>query len=296
MAQQNSITAIVVTFNSAAVLPDCLAALSRNRVPAIVVDNASEDASCDIARTHGADVIRNGRNEGYGRANNQGIVAAQTKYVLVVNPDLQISNGAVNRLVAAAARYLDAGVLAPRIVEPSGRIFFQPRSLLSPPQLNNANASSIPSGDACVPFVSGACLLFRRDTFLRVGGFDPAIFLFYEDDDLCRRMRDAGHSVIFVDDAVAFHSRGQSTPTSSSRRFRARWHLAWSERYIAEKYGLPAASMWGAVSSIAKTIGYAFALNPRKCVAHAGSVAGALAWRRGASALEREGLSARSRL
>ncbi|HZB37140.1 MAG TPA: glycosyltransferase, partial [Beijerinckiaceae bacterium] len=63
------VTAIVVAFDSAHVLPACLDALRREDVPAIVVDNASEDGSAEMAEAHGARVIRNARNEGYGRAN-----------------------------------------------------------------------------------------------------------------------------------------------------------------------------------------------------------------------------------
>ena len=75
----------------------------------------------------GATVIANARNEGYGRANNIGVAAADTPYVLIVNPDLELTKGAAAALLAAAERYPDAGMLAPRIVEPSGRIFLQPR-------------------------------------------------------------------------------------------------------------------------------------------------------------------------
>ena len=236
-----AITAIVVSYDSAEVLPACLDALAGEGVPAIVVDNASGDESRTIAEQRGARVIANARNEGYGRGNNIGIAAAETPFVLIVNPDLELGAGAAAALLAAAERYPDAGMLAPRIVEPSGRIFLQPRSLLSPDHLNRSGAMVVPEGDACLPFLSGACLLIRRELFMALGGFDPAIFLFYEDDDLCRRMRDAGHSLIHVHEAEARHGRGRSSTPSPQRRFKARWHLAWSERYIARKYGLSGA-------------------------------------------------------
>ncbi|HEY5796697.1 MAG TPA: glycosyltransferase family 2 protein [Bosea sp. (in: a-proteobacteria)] len=284
------ITAIVVAYDSAEVLPACLSALAGEGVAAVVVDNASGDASADIARAHGATVIANMRNEGYGRANNQGVAASATPYVLIVNPDIEVRPGAIAALLAAAERYPDAGMLAPRIVEPSGRIFLQPRSLLSPAHLNRPRAMAVPDGDACLPFLSGACLLIRRDVFLALGGFDPAIFLFYEDDDLCRRMRDGGHALIHVHEAEAGHGRGRSSAPSPARRFKARWHLAWSEGYVAAKYGLPRPSLLKILENLAKAAGYALLLNLDKAYAHAGSAAGALAWRRGRTALDREGL------
>lgn len=285
-----AITAIVVSYDSAEVLPACLDALAREGVPAIVVDNASGDASRAIAEAKGARVVANARNEGYGRANNIGVAAAGTPYVLIVNPDLELGRGAAAALLEAAERYPDAGMLAPRIVEPSGRIFLQPRSLLSPAHLNRAGAMAIPEGDACLPFLSGACLLIRRELFIALGGFDPAIFLFYEDDDLCRRMRDAGHALVHVHGAEARHGRGRSTAPSPRRRFKARWHLAWSEHYIARKYGLAGPGPIRMLANIGKAAGYGLLLKRDKMFAHAGSAAGARAWRRGETALAHEGL------
>ena len=297
-----AITAIVVSYDSAEVLPACLDALAGEGVPVIVVDNASDDDSRAIAAAKGAQVIANARNEGYGRANNIGVAAAGTPYVLIVNPDLEIGRGAAAALLEAADRYPDAGMLAPRIVEPSGRIFLQPRSLLSPAHLNCSGTMAIPEGDACLPFLSGACLLIRREVFVALGGFDPAIFLFYEDDDLCRRMRDAGHALVHVHGAEARHGRGRSTAPSPQRRFKARWHLAWSEHYIARKYGLAGPGPIRMLENIGKAAGYGLLLKREKMFAHAGSAAGAGggpdpdalagvgAGRRGETALAHEGL------
>jgi len=288
-----AITAIVVAYDSAEVLPACLDALAGEGARTIVVDNASGDGSREVAERHSARVIANARNEGYGRANNIGVAAAETPYVLIVNPDLELRPGAAAALLAAAERYPDAGMLAPRIVEPSGRVFLQPRSLLSPPHLNRSGAMVVPEGDACLPFLSGACLLIRRELYRALGGFDPAIFLFYEDDDLCRRMRDAGHALIHVHEAEARHGRGRSTAPSPQRRFKARWHLAWSHRYVAGKYGLPQPGPIGTLENLGKAAGYALLLNSEKAHAHAGSAAGARAWARGETALAHEGLESK---
>lgn len=290
-SQPADITAIVVAYDSAQLLPACLAALAGEGVAAIVVDNASGDGSAELGARLGAQVLRNTRNEGYGRANNRGVRAAGTPFVLIVNPDLELAPGAVAALLAAAKAYPDAAAFAPRIVEPSGRVFLQPRSLLSPDHLNQARRIVMPEGDACLPFLSGACLLLRREVFLALGGFDPAIFLFYEDDDLCRRLREAGHALVHVEAAAARHARGGSTAPSPERRFTARWHLAWSEYHVARKWRLPLPGFGKIVENAAKTIGYGLILNREKMMAHAGSVAGALAARAGRSALARQGLS-----
>jgi N-acetylglucosaminyl-diphospho-decaprenol L-rhamnosyltransferase len=285
------LTAIVVAYDSAHVLPRCLAALKGEGVATIVVDNASGDGSADLAETLGATVIRNARNEGYGRANNIGVRAATGEFILVVNPDVTLAPGAVAVLVAAAARHPDAGLIAPRIVEPDERLFFQPRSLLSPYLPNPSGILRLPEGDCCAPFLSGACFMMRRELFLRLGGFDEAIFLFYEDDDLCRRIADEGCALVHVHDAVARHGRGGSSAPRKGRAFTSRWHQAWSRGNVSRQYGLrdPALGMF--LVNAMKAAGAALILNRSLMERYGGSAAGALAWLRGRSALEREGLA-----
>lgn len=286
-----TVTAVVVAHDSAAVLPDCLAALARDGVPAIVVDNASRDGSASLAEQVGAQVVRNARNEGFGRAMNIGMAAAATEFCLLTNPDLTYEPGAVAALLRAAGQWPDAGLLAPRIIEPDGRFFWQARSLLSPSLANPGGKPSLPDGDCCAPFLSGASLLVRREMLLALGGFDPNIFLFYEDDDLCRRVVEAGHALIHVHDAVARHVRGGSTSPGPGRVFRARWHLAWSRGYVGRKWGLPDEGPAPLVVNGLKALGSALLLNRRLMERYGGSAAGAWAFRRGAAAIDREGLA-----
>jgi GT2 family glycosyltransferase len=280
-----------VAFDSAHALPECLGALAADGVPALVVDNASTDDTAALAEGQGARVIRNPRNEGYGRANNIGARAAGTEFLLVVNPDCTVEKGAVAALVEAARRYPDAGLFAPRIVEPSGRVFYQPRSLLSPYLHNPQGILVLPEGEACAPFFSGACFLIRRDLFLRLGGFDENIFLFYEDDDLCRRVADAGHALIYVPQAMVRHGRGRSSEPKRGRIFTSRWHQAWSRAYVSRKYGLPnpAPGMFAAnaLKAAAAVLTFRRSLMER----YGGSAAGAWAFLAGRQALRREGLS-----
>jgi N-acetylglucosaminyl-diphospho-decaprenol L-rhamnosyltransferase len=288
--RSETITAIVVAYDSAALLPSCLDALARNGVAAVVVDNASLDGSADIAAREGAFVIRNDVNQGYGRANNQGVAAATTSFVLIVNPDLLLAGDAVGKLLDAAKSYPDAVMFAPRITEPDGRVFFQAQSLLAPPHWNRGRKDRVvPEGDACAPFLSGACLMVRREAYLAAGGFDPEIFLFYEDDDLCRRFGDIG-ALVHVDAARAVHQRGGSTAAAKGRRFTTRWHMAWSHAYVAAKWGRGRPALAGCTLNILKAFGYRLLLKPDMVERHWGSAIGYLAFMRGRRALERQGL------
>jgi N-acetylglucosaminyl-diphospho-decaprenol L-rhamnosyltransferase len=285
------VTAIVVTHDSEGVLPACLAAIERDGVPTLVVDNASADRSAAVAEQRGHTLLRSTRNEGYGRAANLGARACETPFILIMNPDIVLDPGAVPALIQAAERYSDAGMLAPRIVEPDGRFFFQPRSLLSPYLHNPGGRLALPEGDCCAPFLSGACFLVRCDLFLRLGGFDPNIFLFYEDDDLCRRIADAGHALVHVHDAVAHHARGASSAARPGRMFRTRWHQAWSRAYVSRKYGLPDPAARMLVLNALKTVLALFSFRRSVVERYAGSAAGALASLAGRTALGREGLA-----
>ena len=211
----SDVAAVVVAFNSAAVLPACLQSLRAEGLERIlVVDNASSDETRAIAKAAGAELLENARNEGFGRAANRGIEAAGDADALLVNPDILVSPGALAALRRAAARYPEAGLLAPRLLEEDGRVFFQAQSFLSPYLPNPKGVKWQPDGDCCAPFLSGAALLIRRAAWRVVGGFDREIFLFYEDDDLCRRFAEAGWPLIHVQEAEMRHARGASNPPS----------------------------------------------------------------------------------
>ncbi|MBB4039621.1 GT2 family glycosyltransferase [Microvirga flocculans] len=285
------VTAIVVTFDSAHALPECLGALRADGVSALVVDNASADETVAVAEGQGARVIRNARNEGYGRANNIGARAADSEFILVVNPDCVVGAGAVAALVDAARRYPDAVLFAPQIVEPSGRVFYQPRSLLASYLTNPHGKLVLPEGEACAPFFSGACFLIRRDAFLSLGGFDDNIFLFYEDDDLCRRVADSGAALVYVPQALVRHGRGRSSGEKPGRIFTSRWHQAWSRAYVSRKYGLPDPAPGMFAVNALKALGACLTFQRKLIERYGGSAAGALAFLRGVKALEREGVT-----
>lgn len=217
-----------------------------------------------MASGQGARVIQLDQNLGYGRANNIGARAAETPYILIVNPDVIVQPGAIDALVHAANNDPDHVLFSPKIVEPDGRVFDQHVGLLG-------------------PFASGACFLMRRDVFLGIGGFDENIFLFYEDDDLCRRLSDRGQSPVYVDQAVIRHDRGKSTgdhemntprPVRVRSEFVRRYHQAWSRFYVLKKFNVS--------SSVLKWVGfygmkYIFAfltLNPVRRSRYAGSFFG----------------------
>lgn len=285
-----TVTAIVVTHDSADVLCICLDALKSAGVSIIVVDNASTDNTASIAEAYGVRVIAAPFNEGYGRANNRGIAAANDAgWCLIVNPDLVVERDTVTRLQVIAERHAGAGMIVPVIIEHSGRIFDHDQTLLSPvsPPLPAAADSADPTIHE-VAFASGACMLVRREAFESVGGFDPEIFLFYEDDDLCQRLRQAGWRILKTNDVNVRHARGGSVASKPGRQYHSRYHQAWSRCYVASKHGVAAGLVPFLLAQGLKALAAYATFNRRRIERQGGSMAGALAALRGRSAFEND--------
>jgi len=234
------VTVVTVTYNSLAVLPELLNSLPDG-VSCIVVDNASDNhtALSELVLAHGAQLIRNDENCGFGVACNIGAAQAQTEFLLFLNPDARLERGALKELVSCADANPAAVAFNPAISEADGKPYFKRGSVLLP------KAQKLPRGwpqkDRAVPVLSGAAFFVRRTAFEAVGGFDPAIFLYHEDDDLALRLRAQCGSLMFVRGAEVTHSSGNSTPkTPSSAAFKA-FHMGRSRVYAARKHHLPGA-------------------------------------------------------
>ncbi len=270
--------AVIVAHNSAAVLPACLESVRAAGLGAIVVDNASTDQSVEIAKRAGARVLENEKNEGYGRALNRGVAAAEAPDCLLLNPDVQFAPEAPARLKAALLAAPQAVLAGPKLIEPDGRVFALTHSPINPPR---AGACSV---------LSGAAMLVRREAFNRLGGFDPKIFLFWEDNDLCRRVIDSGAKIVFAEDAQMRHVRGGSSRRTPGAIYKSRWHQAWSRFYVFAKYGVESDhETW--VKRFSGKARLARLMRAKaRLERYQGSLDGALAFQHGESALAHEGL------
>ncbi|MGE3705513.1 MAG: glycosyltransferase family 2 protein [Vicinamibacterales bacterium] len=234
---------VIVNYNGGTHLQRCLASVAAH-APAssiIVVDNASTDGSGAIAaRAPGVRLIGNSRNVGFAAAVNQGVAAAPPGgSVLLLNPDCEITSRAIEVLAGELDAQPACAIAAPTVLDEDGSVqgsvrgdptmltgLFGRTTLLTrlfpKAALAARNVQRYTSEESrSVDWVSGACMLVRRAAFEAVGGFDERYFLYWEDADLCRRLRAAGHTIRFVPRATVVHAGGRSSESARTLSVRA---------------------------------------------------------------------------
>lgn len=226
---------VLVSYNSAAVLGEALRSVPPGH-EVIVVDNASDDTSVNIAQEAGARVLRQDRNLGFGTACNRGAAVASNEAVLFLNPDARLEPGALEALSRAMDAYPRAAAFNPRIVDAAGRQYFRDRNRLID---NRRWFRGAPDRDCRIPMAVGAAALLRKPVFEAIGGFDENIFLYFEDVDLSARLISAGHDIMHVQDAVVVHLIASSTPSSDAVIAFKNYHFARAKLYVMRKHGKP---------------------------------------------------------
>jgi len=227
-----SVTRLIVTYNSADVLD--YSALPATEVATLAVDNASTDDTLSIVRDLGYAAFPLAANMGYANAIMAGLAQLETDYVLIANPDVQISSAAIQTLLQAAGNHPKCSLFVPRIFKPDGSEFFRYETRFDPRVRNRIP----PAEDQVVDTVSGAVLLIRRTDFLQNGGFDTNIFLYFEDDELSLRYRALGQPMRFVADAKAHHIGDASSGNEVSANNIKDISFGWSWGYLMKKMHL----------------------------------------------------------
>lgn len=228
-----SVDVTVVTYNSRDRIRGCLEPALSTGANVIVVDSASPDRTLEVVRDLPVDAVQLDANRGFGFGCNRGWERGSAQYVLFLNPDAVLDRGALERLCAELDAEPSLGAVGPRLLEEDGTLEWSQRRY---PRLRSTFARALylhhlapraswvdemirdPAAYAVSgepDWLSGACLLVRREVLERIGGFDEGFFLYSEDTDLCHRIRDAGYGLRFVPDAVVAHVGGASAPRTA---------------------------------------------------------------------------------
>lgn len=278
-----TLTTVVVSFNSASLIGDCISALTRSKDShsnsIVIVDNASSDDTVQVIRRlyPAVTVIVNARNAGFGEACNIGAHAeGSSEFIFFLNPDCIVRDDTIAVLLNVHRTQSLVGAVGPVLRDNLGRVELSPgpspdlltvvgqlfgagrwlgnakvtkalsgiprmmRSSTLEASLRRRRGTISAGGPLASGFLSGACMLVRRDAFDDVDGFDRDFGLYYEDADFCERLRKRGWRIWFEPSVEVLHMGG----ASSAGRFRRYHPVAYSAlvRYLRRHRGWAYAS------------------------------------------------------
>jgi GT2 family glycosyltransferase len=234
-ACQYDLSVVIVSFNTREVLRRCLKTLATEAkqfsAEVLVVDNASRDGSAEMVISEFPHVrlLQAGKNLGFAAANNLAFQAAQGKYLVLLNSDAFLLPGALDRAIAHMEEYPGTGLAGGRLIGEDGS--WQPSARQFPSLLNDFMSFSglahrfqksrfwgradrtwaDPLEETGTDWVPGAFSIIRASVLEQVGGFDDSFFLYYEEVDLCRRIKAAGYAVRYLPDVGVVHLGGESS-------------------------------------------------------------------------------------
>lgn len=239
------VSIVIVTFNAREDALACLASVHAHPPgrawDVIVVDNRSADGTADAvaARWPSLPLRRLPANVGFAAANNIGIRATTQPYVLLLNSDTLVGPGQLEGLCVALDGAPVAAAVGPALLDGTGRqeLSYGPmispvgeatqkvrgRLLVAGPAAVRARIAADMRRRQYVDWVSGACLLVRREAAEAVGLLDERYFMYCEDVDFCAALRAAGHGILYAPEVVVTHLRGRSrasAPAATTRRYR----------------------------------------------------------------------------
>ena len=223
---------IIVHYKTRDLTLQCLRSIQefapRASYEIILIDNGSRDGIREAVAEEFPQVklIETGRNDGFSQANNLGIVNAHGKYVLLLNSDTKILEPVFDRLVQVMDSRPDVGCIGPQHVESDGRhqvsygkfpdLFTEILRKIVDYRisLNDLNIRGqlreLCSIEQEADWLSGSCLLLRREALRQAGLLDESFFMYFEDMDLCKRIHDEGWKIVFCPMSKILHYRGQS--------------------------------------------------------------------------------------
>lgn len=270
------LSVVVVTYNSAETIDACLRSLQDGgaRIEVVVVDNASVDGTAELvaARHPWVRLLRNERNDGFARGCNRGWRLTRAPYVLLLNPDTEVHPGALRALLAFAETHPRAALVGPRILNPDGSLqhscfrfpslrmvvtgFFGLIPLDSP--ANGRYPLEAYAEAHQVEHLLGACLLARRAAVEQAGLLDESFYMYFEETDLCYRLRAAGWENWYTPAATVTH-RGAHSTAREPERMSAEFYRSQARFYrkhysIARYLGLKLLSILGVSYWTARTI------------------------------------------
>lgn len=215
---ERSRSAVIVNYNTNKYLDSCIKDLADNS-EVIIVDNKSDEPPS----IKNAKLIINDKNKGFANAVNLGVKNSTGEFILLLNPDTRMSKEALDKLIEFYKSHNDCGIAAPKLVGYNNVV---QKSVRKFPTIIGAFKEYIlgqkgeydfylPDKTCPVDVVVGACMLIKKDLFEKIGGLSEKYFLYYEDIDLCKKIKVMGLKVYFLPEVEIFHEIGSSSNEKS---------------------------------------------------------------------------------
>lgn len=233
MEKNNKLSVIIVTWNAAHFIQDCLSSLIKeikkinNEI--IVVDNNSSDKTVNILKKAYPKVIliKNKKNKGFGTANNQGIKISTGNFILLLNPDTIIYPGAIREMLRFLNKERQVGMIGPEQLNSEGRIIFNfsrhtTRGVfeyLIENLVPKSKLASLLKAPYEVKYLNGGCWLIKKEIFQKADLFDESLFLYGEESDMCKRIRKAGWKIFFLRNVAIAHFREGSVKQIGRKKY-----------------------------------------------------------------------------
>ena len=210
MNSLNDLTLIIVCYKSFLLIKKNINNLKNFNT--IIIDNSNCYKTYNLVKEFkNIKYIKTTKNLGYGVANNIAIRNSETKYVLILNPDIVIDITSIQILFESIKKYQNFGILAPSLYDQNNiRRTNGSRSILKNKRISYVS-SNFPNGDACYDYVIGCAMLIEKQFFLNIGSFDETFFMYFEDNDLCDRVNFNKRPVIEIPESKMVHMQGLSS-------------------------------------------------------------------------------------
>jgi hypothetical protein len=245
------LSVILVNHNGKEFIFNCLNSIKENmrgiKSEVIVVDNHSTDGSADILQERYPDIclLRNQKNLGFSKANNQGIKKCKGNYILIINPDTRVYSGSIKKLLSELKENPDIGGIGPALINRKndfqvsfgGKVNFFSEAIKKV-FLNRFTKYQLKRNQykRDVTWLSAACFMSTREVLKKAGMFDEKFFLYFEDIDLCMRIRKKGWRLVYQPKVKVFHEGGSST---KKRKLKSRYYYRESQIYFYQKHSSP---------------------------------------------------------
>ena len=237
LSEKNNLTIVIVTYNSEAIINNCLTNISFDKNEVFIVDNNSSDKTLEIVANNfpSVKIIKNNNNIGFGRANNIALAQTKNDFALILNVDAQITEEDIEKTIAIMLQNPDiaiaGGIVHNCVVENNKIISFHP----CPKNLEQLKKEQ-PQEIYFNKFVTGAGMFLNMKIMRKIGFFDEGFFLYGEDNEICKRVVKKGFKTAIFNDTKLLHIGNSSSKITDAESTKIYWHkFGWSKLYYTQK-------------------------------------------------------------